>query len=186
MSARGIHHTYEDYLAFEAASPTKHEYCDGEIYAMAGGTPEHGALIAAATVLLRQQLPVTCNVLSSDVKIRVQVSDLSTYPDVSVVCGRLERDARDATAITNPTLIVEVTSPSSKDYDRGEKLSHYKQLSSLQAVIIIAYDAKRITVVERGAPGWTLTEFRGGEVAHVAEPHVQLAVDELYAVLDSL
>jgi Uma2 family endonuclease len=186
FSARRLHHTYEDYLTFEAASATKHEYCDGEIYAMAGGTLEHGALIAAVTAALRRQLPATCHVLSSDVRLRIQASDLSTYPDVSVVCGKPIRDERDTIAMTNPTLLVEVTSPSSKDYDRGEKLSHYKQLPSLRAVIIVAYDAKRITVVERGATGWTLTEFRSGEVAHVAEPHVQLAVDELYAVLEGL
>ncbi len=186
FSARRLHHTYEDYLAFEAASPTKHEYCDGEIYAMAGGTIEHGALIAAVTGALRQQILAKCTVLSSDVKIRIQASDLSTYPDASVVCGKPIRDERDATAITNPTLLVEVTSPSSKDYDRGEKLSHYKQLPSLRVLIIVAYDAKRITVVERGTTGWNLTEFRSGEVAVVTEPPLQLAVDELYAVLDGL
>ena len=181
-----MHHRYEDYVAFEAASPTKYEYCDGEIYAMTGVTPEHGALTAAMIVALHQQLPAACTVLSSDVKIRIQASDLSTYPDASVVCGKPIRDERDATAMTNPTVLVEVTSPSSKDYDRGEKLSHYKQLPSLRVVIIVAYDAKRITMVERGSTGWNLTEFRSGEVAQVTEPPLQLAVDELYAVLDGL
>ena len=171
---------------FEAASQTKHEYCDGEIYAMAGGTIEHGALIAAVTGALRQQIPAGCTVLSSDVKIRIQASDLSTYPDVSVVCGKPIRDERDATAITNPTVLVEVTSPSSKDYDHGEKLSHYKQLSLLRVVIIVAYDSKRITVVERSSTGWNFIEFCSGEIALVVEPQLQFAVDELYAVLDGL
>jgi Uma2 family endonuclease len=186
FSARRVNHTYEDYLAFEGASLTKHEYCDGEIYAMAGGTIEHGALMTAAAVSLRQQLPSTCYVLSSDVRIRIQASDLSTYPDVSVVCGQPERDARDATAMTNPTVVVEVTSPSSKDYDQGEKLSHYKQLPSLRAVLIIAFETKKITVVERSPAGWMRTEFRGGEIAVVVEPPLRICVDELYTVLDGL
>jgi Uma2 family endonuclease len=184
FSARRLHHTYDDYLRLESDSPIKHEYCDGEISAMAGGTPEHGALSAAVIAQLRSQLQSSCTVFSSDVKVRIQASDLSTYPDVSVVCGRVERDTKDPTAITNPSILVEVTSPSSKDYDRGEKLSHYTQLPSLQTVFILAHDQRRVTVVARSDTGWQTTEFRSGHVAETAD--IRLDVDALYAVLDAL
>ena len=127
-TARRVHHTYEDYLELESASPHRLEYCDGEIYAMAGGSPDHGALAMQLVRLSSASLPAECRVYSSDVKVRVDVSDLSTHPDLSVVCGPLQRSPRDANAITNPRYVVEVTSPSTEDYDRGDKLSHYKQL----------------------------------------------------------
>jgi Uma2 family endonuclease len=137
-------------------------------------------------VALKKHLPPSCHVFSSDVKVRVAASDLSTYPNVSVVCGSVERDALDAHAITNPTLLVEVTSPSTRDYDRGEKLSHYKQLPSLRAVILVAHDSKRITVVTRTATGWSTTESRSGETANIETPSFQLNVDEVYRALEGL
>jgi Uma2 family endonuclease len=186
FSARRVHHSYADYLRLEKDSLIKHEFCDGEIYAMAGGTPEHGALAIAVANSLRSQPPQRCSVLSSDVKVRIAASDLSTYPDLSVVCGPLERDAVDGTAITNPTLLLEVTSPSSKDYDRGEKLSHYKQLPSLRVVLIVAHDMHRITVVARQSEGWSITEYRAGETAIIEAPALQISVDQIYAVLAAL
>ncbi len=186
FSARKVHHSYQDYLRLEQESLVKHEFCDGEIYAMAGGTPEHGALAMAIATTLRDQLPATCTVLSSDVKVRIAASDLSTYPDLSAVCGPVVRDDLDKNAITNPALLVEVTSPSSKDYDRGEKLSHYKQLPALKAVVIVAHDAQRITVVERKAETWAITEYRAGEVALVDELGLRINVNQLYTVLAAL
>ncbi len=185
-TARRLHHSYAAYVLLEKDSPIKHEYCDGEIYAMAGGTPEHGALCGSALTLLAPQLPAGCRVLTSDVKVRIAASDLSTYPDASIVCGAAERDGLDPNAITNPVLVVEVTSPSSEDYDRGEKLSHYRQLPSLKAVLIVCHKTKRVTVVARTAAGWTTTEFRSGEVARLAEPALSLDVDQLYRALDGL
>jgi Uma2 family endonuclease len=186
FSARRVHHTYADYVQLERDSRVKHEYCDGEIYAMAGGTPEHGALAMLLGSILREQLPDSCNILSSDVKVRIGASDLATYPDLSVVCGPLDRDGVDATAIVNPTVLVEVTSPSSKDYDRGEKLSHYKQLPSLRLVILVSHESPRVTVVEREAQGWTIREYRAGEVAVAESPALRIDVNRLYAVLGSL
>jgi Uma2 family endonuclease len=186
FSARKVHHTYADYVQIERDSRVKHEYCDGEIYAMAGGTPEHGALAMAIAGILRVQLPALCTMLSSDVKVRIAASDLSTYPDLSAVCGPLERDALDSTAVVNPTVLVEVTSPSSKDYDRGEKLSHYKQLESLRVVLIVAHEGERITVVERQGEGWTISDYRSGETAVSNSPALSIQVDSLYAVLRSL
>jgi Uma2 family endonuclease len=86
-----------------------------------------------------------CTVFSSDMRLRIGASDLTTYPDVSVVCGKVQRAADDPLAITNPGVIVEVTSPSTKEYDRGEKLDRYRSIPSLQAVLILSHRGPTIT-----------------------------------------
>jgi Uma2 family endonuclease len=123
-TARRVHHTYEDYLAALEMSDMKLEYCDGEIYAMAGGTPTHADLAAAATGLLVNALRGQGRVSSSDLKIRIEATDLSAFPDVTVVCGECRVSSHDKNAVTNPTLLVEVTSHSTEDYDRRRALPH--------------------------------------------------------------
>ena len=94
--------TYAEYLAAEADAENKHEYLHGEVWAMAGGTPEHGAISATLIMLLGNALQSKpCRVLTSDVRVRVLATDLSTYPDVSVVCGRVERAPDDQNAVTH-------------------------------------------------------------------------------------
>jgi Uma2 family endonuclease len=104
-----IRFSFSEYLAFEASSNVKHEYLDGQIYAMAGGTPEHAALAAAVIGLLFPQLRGgSCRALDADLRIRVGATGLATYPDVTVVCGPRELDPDDPHAVTNPTLIVDL------------------------------------------------------------------------------
>jgi Uma2 family endonuclease len=181
-----MHYSYEDYIALESLHSVKHEFCGGEIYAMGGGTPAHGALAMAIARQLGNQLAGRCTVLSSDVRVRIAATDLTTYPDVSVVCGKVELDGKDAHAIINPTLVIEVTSPSSVDYDRGEKLRNYQQLDSVRAVIIVAHDTPRVTlVVRRGAGEWATSEHISG-IARLADPAVELDIDHLYAAIAQL
>jgi Uma2 family endonuclease len=118
--------------------------------------------------------------------VRVEATGLTTHPDVSFVCGPAARSGIDRTAVTNPTLVVEVTSPSTEDYDRGDKLSHYKQLPSLQAVLLVSHAGPRITLVERREEGWRVTDFRAGERVVLAEPAAELEVDRVYAALRDL
>lgn len=184
-TARRYHFTYEDYRRLESESPLKLEYSDGEIFAMAGGTPEHGALAMQFVRVISATLPSACVVFSSDVKIRVTASDLATYPDVSIVCGETIPATDDANAITNPRFLIEVTSPSTEDYDRGDKLSQYKQLSSLEAVLIISHRAKRVTVVSRSGAKWAERNVRGGERVEIADAFA-FDVDDLYAVAPSI
>lgn len=185
-TARRLHHTYEQYLEVERLSSVRHEFLDGEIYAMAGGTPEHGILAARVTSLLTARVPSECHVASSDVKIFIEATGLATYPDISVVCGRLVRAAQDPMAVTNPVLLVEVTSPSTEDYDRGDKLSQYRQIPSLQAVLLVAHLSKRVTVVQRDAGAWNTRDVRAGEQIAVATPALTLDVDAVYAALEGL
>jgi Uma2 family endonuclease len=131
--------TYAEYLAAEERSLEKHEFLDGEIYAMSGGMPEHAALaMAFGRTLGNALLGRPCRVFSSDARVRVQNTGLTTYPDVSVVCGKLETDPEDPSAITNPVLLVEVLSDSTEARDRGEKASHYRHLASLREYVLVS------------------------------------------------
>ena len=179
-TGRRLHHTYDEYLRLLADGDTKLEYCDGEIFAMVRGTPAHAELSAAMISLLRGALS-GCKVYSSDLKVRIEATGLSTFPDASVVCDELRTAAIDRNAATNPALVVEVTSRSTEDYDRGEKLSHYKQLDSLQAALIVSHRRRQITVVSRTASGFEVREFRSGEHLHLQSPALDLAVDDVYA-----
>lgn len=185
-TARRLHYSYAQYLDALAMSELKLEFYDGDIFAMAGGTPEHGLLAAGLTVLLGNQLPAGCRLLTSDVKVRVRATGLATFPDLSVVCGELQRDPDDANAITNPALIVEVLSPSTEDYDRGEKASHYRQLPSLQAVLLVSHAERRLTVLRREGADWRVTEHRDGEEVELATPSLRLAVRDVYRPIEGL
>lgn len=183
-TSRRVHHRYEDYLRVLELSAVKLEYCEGEIYAMAGGTPAHADLAASITRLLGNSLLGRCRVSSSDLKVRVEATDLSTFPDVTVVCGPREVARIDPNAVVNPTLLVEVTSPSTEDYDRGDKLGHYKQLPSLLAVLLISHRRQQVTVVERTPQGWAQRDHRAGEIVTLANPALTFSVDELYAGIE--
>ena len=182
-SAHKIHFSYAEYLAFEASSNVKHEYLDGQIYAMAGGTPDHAALAAAVIGLLFPQLRSgPCRALDADLRVRVRATGLATYPDVTVVCGPRELDPDDPHAVTNPALIVEVLSTSTEEYDRGDKFEHYKRLPSLKQFVLVSHREHSIDVWSRGADdAWTCTIARDGDKAELTSVHGSLDVRELYA-----
>lgn len=183
-TARRLHHTYEEYLRALEVSGVKLEYCDGEIYALAGGTLAHADLVASILRLLGNALLGRCRVSSSDLKVRIEATDLTTFPDATVVCGERQLANLDRHAVVNPSLLVEVTSPSSEDYDRGEKLSQYKQLASLRVVLILSHRRPQITVIERSTDGWQEREVRAGELVSLVAPSLSLSVDELYAGIE--
>lgn len=178
---RRVHYTYAEYLGLEDESSVRHEYLDGEIYAMAGGTPDRAALAAAAISLLRSALPPGCRVFTSDLRVRVSATGLSTYPDAAVICGRTTRAPDDPLAVVNPVLLVEVTSRSTEEYDRGDKLRHYQQLPSLREVLIVSHREPWVTLVQRGERDvWTTAHARAGQSIDLASVSGRLAVDDLY------
>jgi Uma2 family endonuclease len=180
-TARRLHHSYEDYLAALQMSDVRLEYCDGEIYAMAGGTPAHADLAASAIAILAAELRGRCRVSTSDLKVRIEATGLSTFPDVSVVCGERQVASIDRNAITNPTMLVEVTSKSTEDYDHGEKLNHYKQCASLQAVVFVSHRRRQVTVVSRNGSVWDTHEYRPGQLVDIGALALTFTLDDLYA-----
>ena len=179
--AHHIRYSFADYLALEGSSNVKHEFLAGQIYGMAGGTPEHAALTAAVTGLLFAQLRAgRCRVHDADLRVRVIETGLATYPDVTIVCGPRQRDQEDQNAVTNPTLIVEVLSRSTEEYDRGDKFEHYKRIPSLQQYVLVAFREREIEVWSRTAEGWENTLFRAGERATLKSIGAELDVNELY------
>jgi Uma2 family endonuclease len=146
--------SYGAYLAAERTSETRHEYVDGVVHAMAGGTPEHAALAAAVARALGNALDgKPCRVFSSDLRVRVVETGLATYPDVSVICGHLDVDVEDPDAAVNPIVLVEVLSDSSEAFDRGAKAAHYRRIPSLREYVLVSHSERRIEVHRRNASG---------------------------------
>ena len=179
---RTSNYTYAEYVAFEASSNVKHEFFDGQIYAMAGGTPEHAALAWAFAGQLYQQLrDGSCGAFNSDLRVHTP-SGLATYPDVTVICGPTERDPADALAVTNPTVIIEVLSRGTEEYDRGDKFEHYKSLPSLRQYVLVAQRERAVEVWTRGESGsWRSATAREGDVAELLMG-ARIDVRELYRV----
>lgn len=162
VTARRPHYSFREYVAVADGANIKLEFVDGEICAMAGGSPEHAAIAANIGAALSAQLRGRgCRVHSSNLRIRVRETGLAAYPDVSIVCDRIERDPEDANTVKNPKVLVEVPSPSTEDYDRGEKLAHYKRLAGLTAIVLVpgtgpsSRCGSERTIARAGRAGWS-------------------------------
>ena len=175
--------TYAEYLAAEAVAEVRHEFLNGEVWEMAGGTPEHSALAAAVIGELRSALRgKPCRVFTSDLRVRIPQTDLATYPDLSIVCGQLETAPDDKDAITNPIVLVEVLSDSTEAYDRGAKAAHYRRIASLREYVLVSQAEPRIEVQRRAEGGrWELLEARPGETIELSSLGVRLDVAAVYA-----
>jgi Uma2 family endonuclease len=151
--------TEAEYLAFERASETKHEYIDGHVYAMTGGSPAHNLITMYTAVSLANQLQgQPCAVYPSDMKIKANRDYV--YADVSVVCG--DPQYQDKDILLNPIVVVEVLSPTTEQYDRGRKFQQYRQLESLQEYLLIEQDKPRIEHYLRQADNtWLLADAVG-------------------------
>ena len=182
---RAGHHRYTlaDYLEISGTTQMKLEFLDGEIYAMAGGTPEHSALATAALLELGRQLDgKPCRPYNSDLRVRVQISGLSTYPDVTVICGEFQRDPQDRNAAVNPTVLVEVLADSTEAYDRGPKFEGYRTVASLKEYVLISHREKLIEVFRRGeGEVWTRSEARTEGLAKLRAIGCTLEVNRVYA-----
>ncbi|NJL46045.1 MAG: Uma2 family endonuclease [Leptolyngbyaceae cyanobacterium SM2_3_12] len=157
----------EEYLAAEATSPIKHEYQDGEVYAMAGGTDEHNVIAGNLYALLRNHLRGSrCRTYFADVKARIETRNRFYYPDVMVTCD--ERDLASSTFKRYPCLIVAVLSDSTEAFDRGDKFADYRYLESLQEYVLISQTRPQVEVYRRSAEGlWVLHPY--GEGASLEE-----------------
>ena len=151
--------TVEEYLAWEETNFEKHEYIDGEVRCMAGATRRHNQIAVNTGGALWQLLADSnCIALNSDM--RTKVSDTSYYyPDLSVVCGEALYERSNEMELLNPVLVIEVTSPSSIDIDRGEKMDLYFEVPSIQAYLIIDQHRVCAELLLRSDSGWRTTLF---------------------------
>ena len=169
--------TADAYLAWESDQRTRHEFFHGEVYAMAGSSPRHAKLTAEVAHALLSQLARRCGVTSPDQCVVFMSRQRYVYPDVTVVCGppRFE-----GATLENPSLIVEVLSKATAEYDRGEKWLGYQTITSLQDYVLVAQATARIEHFRRTETGWAYTSAGPGERLTTASGAV-LDVDAIYA-----
>jgi Uma2 family endonuclease len=178
-------YTLEEYFALEASSEERHEYFDGEVFAMAGGTKSHNLITQNFTMALRGSLRGKgCQVFMEDVRLAVQDNFHYTYPDVVVTCDPADR--RDAYLIRQPVLIVEVLSPSTADYDRSRKFTQYQKIASLRHYLLVSQTAWVLEWFRRDEAGqWIYTVFSDpADVLEIAELNLRLPLADVYEDTD--
>ena len=179
--------TEDEYLAYGLAHEGKYEFVNGELVAMSGCSLEHSLATMNVGALLHGRLRgAPCRVHSPDVRVHIGETGMYAHPDVTVVCGRAELAPTNPPSILNPRVVFEVLSPSTEAYDRGAKAAHYRQRPSIEAIVFVATEQRRVEVQTRNADGtWRLTEATTGEIA-VPPLKLALPLDEVYAGFDAL
>lgn len=174
--------TYEDYLRIEAETDIRHEWLDGECWAMSGGSIQHAKVKVNTTVWFSNQLgDGPCQTYDADLKFRVGETGLATYPDLAVICGKPERHPGDRHAQVNPTLLVEVVSPSTEGHDRGLKFAYYRMFASLRYVLWVDPLRPRVDLATRtGDDRWELTSYLPGSLVPLPSLGLELPVDALF------
>jgi len=174
--------TPREYLAWEQAQPTRHEYRDGQVVAMAGASSNHNEIVANVLGELRAVLRETaCRVFASDMRLAIPAARLYTYPDASVVCDPPEYEDESRVTLLNPTVIVEVLSDSTESYDRGKKFRYYRSIPSFRDYLLVAQDDVWVEHHVRAPDGsWVLHDTLPGGTLTLSSCGVKLRVDELY------
>jgi Uma2 family endonuclease len=181
--AAPAHITATAYFALDEASETRHELVEGELYAMAGGSPNHAAISAMVGALLHSELRGgPCRFYSSDLRVALTY-DTYAYPDHTVVCGPPELHPENRHTVVNPRIVFEVLSPETEDYDRGRKSTLYRRIDSLQTVVLIAQDRPEVETYERQPDGsWVWRIYSGAEqVVPLPAVAATLPLADLYA-----
>jgi Uma2 family endonuclease len=157
--------TEAEYLAFDRASDIKHEYCRGEIFAMSGASRAHNVISGNTYASLHSQLRGRpCEKYQAEMRVRAAHTRLYTYPDITVVWGEPRFADSEVDTLLNPTVLIEVLSPSTERYDRGRKFQHYRAIDSLREYVLIAQDQPRIERYLRQEDGtWLLSDAVGLE-----------------------
>jgi Uma2 family endonuclease len=152
--------TVDDYLRSERQSDVRHEFLNGEMFAMSGASVAHGQIVTNVIASLRPQLRKTgCTIYAADLRVKVVARGLYTYPDVVAICGALQFDDAVKDTVLNPTLIIEVLSKSTRAYDRGPKFEYYRQIESFREYLLIAQDECHVEHFARQPDGrWMLSE----------------------------
>jgi Uma2 family endonuclease len=175
--------TAEEYLAFERQAQERHEFVEGIIFAMSGGTREHSLVASNAAAELHSLLRSRpCEVYGDNLRVKVSETGDYVYPDVVIACGDIQFEDAESDTLLTPLVVVEVLSPSTEAYDRGKKAALYRQIPSLQHYVLIAQDRISVEVFTRMDAAWVLTEARRLEDSVRLEAiGCDLALAEVYA-----
>lgn len=176
-------YTSEEYLALERQAEHRSEYYAGEIFAMSGASEVHNLIAGNIFASLHSQFRGhSCRVYMSDMRVKVSASGLYTYPDVVAVCGERQFDDVQHDTLLNPNVIIEVLSPSTEAYDRGNKAAQYRQLTSLAEHLLVSQEQMHVEQYIRQADGqWLFSEVSGKEARiHLPSVKAVLALAEIY------
>lgn len=174
--------TPEEYLAWERASPEKHAFYRGEVFAMAGASREHNLIVGNIVRLLGNALlDRPCESYPSDMRVRIQATELYTYPDATALCQRPAFEDREADTLTNPEVIFEVLSESTEAYDRGDKFDQYRSIPSFNEYVLVSQDKILVEhFVRQGDGTWNLRLLRNGDSLTLPSLRCALVVEEMY------
>lgn len=178
--------TVEEYLKQEEESGIKYEYHDGGIYALAGGTINHGKLCGNVFGEIRTGLKnkkSDCKPYTSEIKVHIKKTNSYVYPDSMVICGEMETSENEPNSVTNPILIVEVLFKSTAEYDRGDKFYLYRQLKNLKEYVLIEQDRHVVDVHFKSDNSdlWKITRYDGLEqIINLQSIDIEVAMKELY------
>lgn len=176
----------DDYMAWEAEQAERHEYLNGEVFAMTGARDAHNTIAGNIFAILRSALRGTpCRAFIADMKLRVDAADAVLYPDVLVTCDPRDKTPEADTAKRHPSLIVEVLSESTAAYDRGLKFEHYREIDTLREYLLVEQDRRHIDLFRLGEDGrWVLESFGDEERIELLDPGVALTLDSIYEDVD--
>jgi Uma2 family endonuclease len=187
VAYRNKKYSIEEYLQIENAAVQKNEYYRGEIFAMSGAKVPHNRIVGNFSFALRSRLQGSpCEPFNSDQRIHVEKNTLFTYPDISVVCGKIETLNDDEYNVLNPTVIVEVLSPSTRNYDRGEKFKLYRDIPSLKEYILVDSETVDVECWHLNVNGhWELNEFKNMEQSvDIESLQLQIPMPEMYSGIE--
>ena len=172
--------TPEEYFAWEEHQEVKHEYIDGEVYAMNGGTLNHSKISSKLTQLLENHLENSrCQVLNSDARVKIEKSDKYVYPDVSVTCDERDEDANQF--VSYPCLIIEVLSPSTEAYNRGKKFKLYQRSSTLINYVLVSTEEIEIEVFHKNdRDKWEVTNYVAGDEVELESINLTFPIEQIY------
>jgi Uma2 family endonuclease len=188
LPQRKLKRTPEEYLAIERAATQRSEFFDGEMFAMSGGSLVHSLIAVNLSRELSSALEgAPCKVFESNLRLLVRATGLYTYSDGGVFCGPPEFDDDRRDTILNPTLVIEVLSPSTEAYDRGKKFGHYRRIPTLREYLLVSQDEPRLELFVRQADGlWKLEQDKVGldESVGLSSIGVKLSLSRVYLNVD--
>ena len=175
--------TIEEYLQMERSSEQKHEYYDGEVFAMSGASPKHNVIfrnVYGELVFWLKGKP--CQPYGSDLRIHIPENTLFTYPDISIICRDIVTEENDEDTIIEPSVLIEILSPSTKNYDRGTKFKLYRDIPSLKEYVLIDSEAASVEIFRLNESGhWQLEEYKNpDDFLKINTVDFQLSLGEIY------